>query len=94
MGSPPLTKLRIFLHHGRYLSNRLKGKDFLEELLKVFMIWWVADAGMVITRCCVASRLLLLQSGEFLSDMERFLMSDYIKVIGKYIIIQVLLKMR
>lgn len=84
----------MLLHHGLYLSNRLKERSCLEELLKVFTIWWGADAGMVITRCCVASLLVLLRSGEFLSDMERFLMSDCIKVIGKYIIIQVLLKMR
>jgi len=55
----------MLLHHGLYLSNRLKGRSSREELLKVFMIWWVAYVLMVIMRCCVASLLILLWSGEF-----------------------------
>lgn len=42
-----------------------------------------------ITRCYAVNLLILLRNGECLSGMEKYLMSDLIKVTGKYIMTQV-----
>ncbi len=62
--------------------------DNYEVLCSKPVDFMVADAVTIITRCYVANLLILLQSGESLSDMEKYSMSDPIKGIGKCIIIQ------